>query len=56
MLERFGYRRIREELKGTDAHSLHNILTLDQGAHGLFDTLQLCFEEIPNQVCWSSVP
>lgn len=43
-MERFGYRKILEELNGSKIHCLENILTLDSSIHTFFDELKLWFE------------
>ena len=43
-MDRFGYRRIPEDLNGHNIHRLENVLTLESSAHEAFDRLGLWFE------------
>ncbi|KZT06463.1 uncharacterized protein LAESUDRAFT_653553, partial [Laetiporus sulphureus 93-53] len=52
IIERFGYPKLRTELEGEQIHLLKNILTLNQYAHGMFDTLRLWFEETDIRHCY----
>ena len=44
MMDRFGYKKILEELNGLNIHRLENILTLDINVHTGFDALEIWFE------------
>jgi hypothetical protein len=37
--------KVTEELNGPDIHRLENVMTLDVGVHGLFDSLDIWLEE-----------
>ncbi|KAI6000148.1 hypothetical protein F5J12DRAFT_928596 [Pisolithus orientalis] len=45
ILDRFGYRRLREELNGPNIHRLENVMTMEANLHLLFDSLDICFAE-----------
>ena len=46
VLERFGNKKVFEELNGSGIHRLQNILTLNPIVHHLFDTLRLWLEPV----------
>jgi hypothetical protein len=46
VLDRFGYKRLFNELNGNKIHRLENVFTLTYDVHILFDTLQLWLEPV----------
>jgi hypothetical protein len=43
-MDRFGYKKIFEELNGRNIHRSENIFTLDINVHAGFDALEIWFE------------